>query len=442
MYTTTIGKTFLKAFNNKYNEKHTAKTFFTDVFVPLFFDHQKYLMTAGNSPLENPKISWDDMMKGKKQFETPERRNERINKILYKIENEPIDASIAVGYPVISPTAPTTSQVSNITLPDTKQDVYYSWIGAALGIGVKGGINILFDNEALLIDIYEGWKYYRDYLNKNNELKGNQINTWNGNWISHRYDSYGYDEDDPIIGMNPLKPNNKGLSEISTISWVKVLMRISEKLSSSTIIGFLYNIGQTNTTIGFIPFNIPELKRPHLFYEKIFGDSALLKDRNAIENLYGTAFGFRAACQSGSIGINALEPKGLKSYLPSKKNGKKVSIKSDDNEQQLKFNTYLIWILAMMNNEKLWDLSRKFAQKLLDYRTGAEKGRKNRDNDVNSLLESATNKQFLQNLIPIIEEAEKVDDYEELGKIVNTLPKDNFPYFNTLIRFQYALLNK
>jgi hypothetical protein len=442
MYTTTIGKTFLKAYNDKFNKNHNAKSFFEDVFVPLFFDHPKYLMTAGRSPIENPKISWEDMIKGKKEFETPERRKERINKMIKKIENEPVEESIAQGYPVLSPTAPTTSQVSNIKTPSNKEDVYNSWIGAALGVGVKGGINILFDNDVLLLDIFEGWKHYREYLNKNNELKGNQINTWNGNWISHRYDGYEYDEDDPIFGMNPLQTNNKGLLEISTISWVKVLIRISEKLNSNMIIGYLYNIGQTNTTIGFIPFNVPELNRPNLFYKKIFGETALEKDRNAIESLYGTAFGFRSACELGSIGVNALEPKGLKAYLPGKKNVKKVSIKSDDNEQQITFNTYLIWILAMMNNEKLWDLSRDFAQKLLDYRAGAEKGRKNRDNDVNSLLESASNKQFLQNLIPIVEEAEKVDDYEELGKFVNTMPKDNFPYFNTLIRFQYALLNK
>lgn len=29
------------------------------------FDQNKYMMTAGNSPLENPKLSWDDMTKGK-----------------------------------------------------------------------------------------------------------------------------------------------------------------------------------------------------------------------------------------------------------------------------------------------------------------------------------------------------------------------------------------
>ena len=33
-------------------------------------------------------------------------------------------------------------------------------------------------------------------------------------------------------------------------------------------------------------------------------------------------------------------------------------------------------------------------------------------------------------------------EYENIGRVVHEMPKDNFPYFNTLIRFQYALLNK
>ena len=51
MYATTIGRTFLKAYNCKFKTEYTAKSFFEDVFVPLFFDHHKYMMTAGNSPL-------------------------------------------------------------------------------------------------------------------------------------------------------------------------------------------------------------------------------------------------------------------------------------------------------------------------------------------------------------------------------------------------------
>ena len=39
MYATTIGRTFLKAYNCKFKTEYTAKSFFEDVFVPLFFDH-------------------------------------------------------------------------------------------------------------------------------------------------------------------------------------------------------------------------------------------------------------------------------------------------------------------------------------------------------------------------------------------------------------------
>ena len=92
MYATRIGRLFLKAYNNKFEKNYTAREFFENVFIPLFFDHQKYMMTAGNSPLENPKLSWEDMIKGKKPFETPEQRKERISKMIKKIESEKADA--------------------------------------------------------------------------------------------------------------------------------------------------------------------------------------------------------------------------------------------------------------------------------------------------------------------------------------------------------------
>ena len=187
MYATTIGYTFLKAYNNKFQTNYTGRTFFEEVFVPLFFDHPKYMMTAGNSPLENPKLSWEDMIKGKKPFETAERRKERIDKMINKIESEKADASIAIGYGVVDAAAATTGQITNIDFPDNKEDIYCSWIGAGLGVGITGGLTILFNNEALLLDIYEGWKCYRQYLEEYPLMKGNQINTWNGRWLVHRY---------------------------------------------------------------------------------------------------------------------------------------------------------------------------------------------------------------------------------------------------------------
>ena len=441
MYTSTIGKIFLKAYNRKYQKEHTGKSFFIEVFVPLFFDHQKYMMTARNSPLENPKLSWGDMIKGKKPFEPPEQRRARIDKMIRKIESEEADASIAVGYGVSDNTAATTGQVTNINFSDNKENVYLSWIGDGLGIGVSGGLTISFNYEQILLDIFDGWKYYRDYLERYPWMKGNQINTWNAHWIVHRYDDYLYDVDNPTSGMNPVAPVEGEIVNLPTISWVPVVMGIARYFPIDNLVGYLYSIGKSNTTIGFMPFRLQDIISIEHLYSKMFGLSALSDNRRKIESLLGTALGLRIACQAGTIGIPAMEPKGLKAYFSTGKGLKKIVYK-DDNEQKITINIYLIWILAMLNNEKLWTLSEEFARLLLQYEAGAGKMKRDRTNQVGQLFASVSVKQFLNNLIPIIENEKEVEGYRNMGKVFHEIPKDNFPYFNTLIRFQYALLNK
>lgn len=440
MYATTIGRTFLQAYNRKFGAEHTARSFFEEIFVPLFFDHHKYMMTAGNSPLENPKLSWDDMIKGKKPFETPERRQERITKMIQKIENEKADASIAIGYGVVDSTAATTGQITNMTLPESKEDIYLSWIGAGLGIGVIGGLTLLFNHEQILLDIYEGWYYYRQYLTDYPTLKGNQINTWNGHWISHRYDRE-YDADDPMNEFNPIEVKSDGLFNLQTVSWVKVVTRIALKNPVPNLVGYIYSIGQTNTTIGFIPFKLQDILYPMQLYTRIFGEAEWTRNCTKIEQLYGTAMGLRAACQAGCIGIPSMEPKGLRAFFPMEKGIKKISFKGD-REQEITFNTYLIWILAMLNKEDLWNLSCEFASLLLKYEAEAGKARTNRSNNVEKLFEAKKPQQFLEHLITIVEEEKEVEAYQNMWKIIYMMPADNVPYFNTLIRFQYTILNK
>ena len=439
MYATTIGYTFLKAYNNKFQTNYTGRTFFEEVFVPLFFDHPKYMMTAGNSPLENPKLSWEDMIKGKKPFETAERRKERIDKMINKIESEKADASIAIGYGVVDAAAATTGQITNIDFPDNKEDIYCSWIGAGLGVGITGGLTILFNNEALLLDIYEGWKCYRQYLEEYPLMKGNQINTWNGRWLVHRYQP-DFDETDPTAGFNPLEPINGGLLGLQTISWVEVLLKIARRFPANNLVGYLYSIGQTNTTIGFIPFKLQDIIRPDQLYEKIFGKLDYQKDAPKVSKLYGTAIGLRAACQAGAIGIPAMEPKGLKAFFPTTKGVKNIPHKEGDEEQRITYYTYLIWILAMLNNEDLWEKSREIAQMLHTYVLGDKKSNMTRRNQVNKILETNSRMIFLNELQQIIPQIPDIKFAEDIGKLIHSMPVDNIPYFLTLVRFNYAIV--
>ena len=313
MITSVIGKMFLEAYNKKFNTQYDAKTFFVEEYYPLFFDHNKYMMTAGNSPLENPKLSWEKMIRGQIPFESSEKRKDRFDKLINKIEVSEPDASIAIGYPSLDVLATTSSQVSNIDFNIPKDDVFFSWIGSGLGIGVQGGMSILFNNTQVLLDIFEGWKLYRELLNKTPNLRGNQINTWNGQWIAHRY-GRNFIPQTPMVGFNPFSTKD-GLISVDTQSWTKILIGISRTFQNPQMMGYVYNYGQTNTTVGFIPFVLTQIRKAIELYEKFFG----MNDGERAESLYGTAFGFIKACQSGAIGIKAMEPKGIKDYIDKAK---------------------------------------------------------------------------------------------------------------------------
>lgn len=438
MITSNIGKIFLDAYNEEYGTGYDARTFFLEQFYPLFFDQNKYMMTAGNSPLENPKLSWDDMIKGKKPFETPEQRKIRFEKLIKKIEESEADASIARGYASLDVAATTSGQVTDLKLPNSQEEIYASWIGDALGIGVQGGFSILFSKKEILLDIFEGWKLYRKCLNETYMLKGNQINTWNGQWLSHYYDTREYDAEMPLAGYSPYNTNKDEIFSIDTQTWTKILIGISRKYRNTQILGYIYSIGQTNTTIGFIPFDLTQIRRPIHLYEKIFGMS---NGRNA-ESLWGTAIGFKTACTYGAIGIKAMEPKGLRDYVYSKGDNVPKQPKTPKNEdEQINFNVYKIWILAMLNNDELWEKSQELAELLNEASSDKDKSiSTKRKNLVETMLNATNKKQFIAAATEVASYIGKIDEFKGIVKEIHGMPTDNVPYFLTLLRFQYKTL--
>ena len=435
MITSAIGKLFLEAYNEEYGTNYDARTFFIEKFYPLFFDQNKYMMTAGNSPLENPKLSWDDMMKGKKPYETAEQRRTRFDKLMKKIEESEADASIARGYPSLDATATTSGQVTNIQLANNQEEVYTSWFGDALGVGIQGGFSILFSHKGILLDIYKGWKLYRQVLNETKMLKGNQINTWNGQWLSHYYDTKSYDEDAPLAGFKPYVANKDGILSIDTQTWTKLLIGVAKKYMDSQILGYVYSIGQTNTTIGFIPFNLLQIRRPIQLYEKYFG----MNDGRQAETLWGTAFSFRTVCTAGAIGIKAMEPKGLRDYMYSIGNKAIKQLKTPKNHQEIiNFNVYKIWIFAMLNNEELWDKSEELAKLLNEASVDKDKSiSTKRKNLVEAILNATNKKQFIAAASDVVPLIGKTENFKAIVKEVHSMPTDNVPYFLTLLRFQY-----
>ncbi len=436
MITSTIGRVFLEAYNEKHQSNYDAKTFFLEKFHPVFFDDNKYLMTAGNSPLENPKISWDKMISGREPFESDERRIERLKRLLEKIENESPEASTAIGFPSSNTTATTSGQVSSLKLPSICEDSYLSWIGGGLGIGVAGGLTILYFNKQILLDIFEGWSLYREFLNNTSKAKGNQIGSWNAIWLCHKYNPKSTMSISPMEGFSEFIEKDKLLS-LPTTPWCEVTIAIAKRLSDPRMMSYIYNIGQTNTTIGFIPFSLRPIRRAFKLYDQLFADSVISGKREA-EKLWGTAFTFRELCKRGQIGIEAMEPKGLRSYLDNKK---KIKINNSDKEETIKFNVYITWIMAVLNNEQLWEKSKEFAESLKVYSLSGQKGKKVNTQRVENLLDSNNKLNIIKNLTTIVGDVEEKAPFTAIAELVNTMPSDNVPYFMTLIRFNYASSN-
>ena len=427
MVTSEIGKIFLKAYNEKYGTTYNARTFFIEQFYPLFFDHNKYMLYVTNSPFVQGLPKFNDCVTGKKEFEKPSKREERLKKFLNKVENNEGDASVAVGFPSLSIEQATGSQITSLNRVVPKEDIYSSWMGYALGVGV-GDYTILFNDKRILIDIFEGWKYYRQTLNDTLMLPPNQINTWNGQWLTHYYDERCYDNDDPLSNFDPYVAGNNGLMKVNSQTWTKVLISIARKYEDKRIMGYVCSMGNTNTTIGFIPFDLTQIRRPIQLYEKLFG----ISDGRKAEALWGTPDRFEEACTMGVIGVKAMKPKGIDDYIKPQ-GGKDIRLpKKTKNEQKnININTYKIWLTVMLNNENLWTKTQEFAQILHNI---------GRENVINKLVESKTKKQFIELATGVIPDVEDKNDFKNIVMEVNDTPNDKIPYFLTLLRFQYKML--
>ena len=439
MIAATIGRKFLEEYNraaNRQEDRQTlsAREFFEQQYFPLFYNHPKYMQWVTNSPF----------VQGVRKTKLPseKERHEKLETLIEKVAGGAPDASIAIGFPASEEKefATTSGQVTDLTLPIEEEDVYMSWIGSGLGVGISGGLSILFDNPTILLAIYEGWSIYRDYLNDTaySSLRANQINTWNGQWLAHRFGK-NFFEDDPTMGLSTAFDTKKdGTIEVVTQTWVKVLLSIAREFPNQTMMGYVYNLGQTNKTVGFIPFQLPQIRKPIQLYRSLFGESNYLNSASSIEGLYGSAFSFQRACQMGVIGVKALEPKGLRGLIPDSQGKTRMpKYKGASEEKIVTYNTYITWLLAMLNNEDRWKTAGEAADILLNYQQGGG-SKTTRKNNVKKVLDASSAKQFIESLIKLVEEAENKEGLAELAELADKTPHGNFSYLLTLIRFRYA----
>ncbi len=167
MYTSYIGKKFLAQWNERAGKQLTAREFFDQVQFPLFFADDKHLMHVSNSPFFQ-KVTEEDLKSGLSEAEI------RRRKLHDSVRTKKPNCSFYVGYAAEDIAATTSGQVTDMlgkaTQPESselvlfpiadkvlarplkidEEEIYASWIGAALGAGVEGGFCWLIDRPEVL----------------------------------------------------------------------------------------------------------------------------------------------------------------------------------------------------------------------------------------------------------------------------------------------------
>jgi len=458
MIATTIGRTFLNAYNEKYEHEYSAKEFFEKEYFECFFNHPKYMQWVTNSPFVQMKAGQKPHLLNTKE------RKEKLESLFEKIDKGESDASIAIGFPASEEKtyATTSGLITDIDIKQDTDDVYFSWIGGGLGVGIAGGYSIFFNHKDILLSIYEGWKIYRDFLNDDTiaRMRGNQINTWNGQWLNYRYGKEYRSEFDfqKLQNSNVFTVNDK-LIEVNTIKWSELFFNISRTIPDKTTTGYVYSLGQTNKTLGFYPFYFTKARKLISYYKILFGENQALEDAKQYESLFGIHI--KRACELGSIGLQALEPKDLRKYFGKDSNMKltkpKYAIKKGESDEdysarkekiQIKdetnlitYRTYKTWLIAMItkNKEESLEYTAEVAQSLHQYVSATTKT--DRKNLVNTELLSASNKKkFLDALVSVIKnvDEESLVIFKNLRERVHLMPAEDFGYFLVLLKFDYA----
>jgi len=440
MYTSYIGKKFLKLYKEKENkpENYSAKEFFDDVLFPIFFDDEKHLMHVHGSTFFQA-VGKNDLKTGESESYF------RLNRLHKDIENNKISGSTYVGYAAGKIDQPTSGQVSSIKHEINSEEIYASWIGEGLSVGLSGGL-VLVNEVEVLWNLFYGWNYYRQYLDQTPNIKGRQIETWNGHWLCHCL-SKNFNINEPLSYFDlPIGTTNgeeKGVISISTISWVKVLFSLAKKYPNEVKTGYAYFLEKTNKTFGFINLYLPEIKRLYELRDKLFIkiNESILEDKDieALETFYS----FNNACKMGTIGLKSIEPRGLREFMPKGTSeyaqGKEFKLE----EKSFKnFQLYKLWIIAMLNKTELLKIASDVASALLVYESKDSKenrGKSEKGHEVNKIKESKNIREFIESMTELLGKTpENATVFKDVVEQTLKMPSDNFPLFVTLVRFEYT----
>ena len=221
------------------------------------------------------------------------------------------------------------------------------------------------------------------------------------------------------------------------MNWSNLFFSLSNQFPEKILNAYVYSLGQTNKTIGFIPIYLKEGRRLKDVFKQLFHTDLPFEEKT-FQSLFGLHI--KRACELGNIGLHALRPDSLKKYMEDHKN---LSFKNE--EQTLIYQSYKTWLIAMIskNKEQITDYTSELAKLILRYRSNA-KGNTGKNLIEKDLFGAKSKRAFIEALTEMISvlEGSDLDALKNLKDEVHLMTNEEFGYFSTLLKFDYAFEEK
>jgi hypothetical protein len=443
MNTIYAGKKLLEILGSERKTPIQATKFFDDEFWPLMFNSEdpKHLMQVHNSDFFQSSYVKSAVNENvalplfrKQKFESS--LNDTI------MGTKSISGNIGVGFMASGPAETTYGQVSDIAFNFTKEDLLYSWYGAALGIGFGGGIDFISYEPDIIRFIYSGWPYYRKLIEDTPRLKGRQIETWNGLWLNYGL-KYRNDLDRAYYTLsqkiNEHSSTNNGIVKLDRPEWSNQVLTLAIEYGGDKNLTFQgYNFGSTNKSFGSLIVHLPKIKwMTQLFNHLLQQEDGL--DNKQLTDVFKAHYSLSYAAQFGELGLRAITPKNLPYYFGNSISDKK---KTEKEKSPYQFIIYKSWIIAMLNNEELHELAQQLADELLKYKKlgkTAQSTETDKINNVETLWSLRRNSRFIDQISGIINEISRPSDVfaRVIRAVASEMTPDQLQLFISLARFEY-----
>lgn len=450
MNTLYVGRLLLNILSEERGKEINPHEFFDQEFWPVMFDSPdiKHLMQVHNSDFFAPSYP---RIAEQENLPLPKYRKKRYKESLVAVskgEKYPT-GSIGVGFMAGGPKETTYGQVTDLPMQFSQEELLYTWFGGALGIGFGGGFDFLSTEPALIRFIYEGWPYYRKLLEETPNLKGRQMETWNGLWLlhglEHRKETIkGYDK--LSQKLSEILDTDKSVVSLERPAWSNQILELARVFGGGKPITLQgYSFGSTNKTLGYMQVQIPKVRNFSKLFDHFISQDPNYKSQH-LKDVFKAHFSMRRAAQYGSLGLKSLTPKDLPKYL-GRDAPSLDKMQKDFKKDPYQFIIYKSWIIAMLNNEELHELAEELAKQLLSYKnrgkdsfsTAADKGK-----NIESLWERRYPNHFIHRISDILNDSPEADDiYKKATKAASKqMTPDQFQLFQSLLRFEYIFLTR